>query len=391
MENWLNNEYMIAIDLILLTIATSAIIFMIKYKHIFKLYQLTNTMILILSGLLIIISIYALDLFSMTVLPKIIGASDAFKTMENLHMKHAWGLNFIGLSAIAIGIYKLISKFIKTLTNLEVTKKELLSALNTKERFLAKMSHELRTPLTAIIGFSAILNRQSTDMEKGNVPGLAPSSNSFDSKRIPTNKTILNYSHYILESGQQLLSLIEHLLYVANPKEQLENPDIGPIDLKPIIDDTIIMMTTAARQKGIKIKNTLPKIMPPVIGNDMALCQVFLNLLNNAISFSKENSTIEITGSMNKKTFFCHIEDHGIGISNVDMHRIFEPFEQANDSIEGLGLGLPVCNKFMDKLGGSLNIDSKLGVGTKVTVGLIKAMETSISTTHFTAMEKTIH
>jgi signal transduction histidine kinase len=194
-----------------------------------------------------------------------------------------------------------------------------------------------------------------------------------------------------LESGQQLLSLIEHLLYVANPKEQLENPDIGPIDLKPIIDDTIIMMTTAARQKGIKIKNTLPKIMPPVIGNDMALCQVFLNLLNNAISFSKENSTIEITGSMNKKTFFCHIEDHGIGISNVDMHRIFEPFEQANDSIEGLGLGLPVCNKFMDKLGGSLNIDSKLGVGTKVTVGLIKAMETSISTTHFTAMEKTIH
>jgi len=221
-----------------------------------------------------------------------------------------------------------------------------------KTEFLANMSHELRTPLNAIIGFSEII--------VGRVFG-------DDQERYR------DYAQDIVDSGRHLLTIINDILDIA----KIES---GRLDLS---DDRVTVATTLraclnivrerASAAGLELAAELPDRLPEVRADERALKQVLLNLLTNAIKFTKSGGQVTVTAARTTDGGLAvQVADSGIGIAQEDLERVFSPFEQVENAMsrtaEGTGLGLPLARSLVELHGGRVEIDSAPGVGTTVTV-----------------------
>ena len=223
-----------------------------------------------------------------------------------------------------------------------------------KSDFLANMSHELRTPLNAIIGFSELLG---TD-------GLGPMR---DGK-------YLEYVGDIHSSGLHLLSIINDVLDMAkieSGKLELARETIGVWQL---VGDTLRMVREQATKTGIELVTALPEREVAVVGDERAIKQALLNILSNAVKFSKQGARIDIRAASEGQRLVLEIEDHGIGMTPEELVRAMQPFEQANSGTArnygGTGLGLPIAKGLVEAHGGTLTIDSAIGIGTKVRIVL---------------------
>ncbi len=226
-------------------------------------------------------------------------------------------------------------------------------ANRTKSEFLATMSHELRTPLNAIIGFS--------EMISSGIYGPIG-----DSKYVEYLKDI-NYS------GKHLLDLINDILDISRVEAGQVELYEEEVDIVSVIDTVGRLLSEKAKEGSVSIETEIEGNPPLLLADERRVKQILLNLMTNAVKFTPEGGEITIKAGVNDDgavTF--SVIDTGIGIAPADIPKVLKPFRQADNTLsrkhEGTGLGLPLAKSFVELHGGSLDLKSRLGTGTTVTV-----------------------
>jgi signal transduction histidine kinase len=228
------------------------------------------------------------------------------------------------------------------------------SANRAKSEFLANMSHELRTPLNAIIGFSEAM---MTEM--------------FG----PIGEQYQGYATDIHRSGQHLLQLVQDILDISKIERGNVELSESVIDMSVMIDTAIKIVEPRARESHISIEWSIADGGQLLYADEKCIKQIILNIVINAIKFSRTNGQVDIVAGISRDgTYRLSIADNGIGIDPGEIPRLMQPFEQMARSMtrkhEGYGLGLPMVNSLTRLHGGHLDIQSKPGVGSLITIVL---------------------
>jgi cell cycle sensor histidine kinase DivJ len=227
-------------------------------------------------------------------------------------------------------------------------------ANDAKGRFLATMSHELRTPLNAIIGFSELL------MNEDIIP--------IDGARRR------DYANLINESGHHLLSVVNGILDMS--KIETGRFEITPEPFAPaaVIRGCCDLLVLKAREAGVELVMRVPDGLPEIVADKRALKQILLNLISNAIKFTDRGGRVTVAAARDADAISLSIEDTGVGIGEDDLPRLGDPFFQARATYDrpydGTGLGLSIVKGLVALHGGRVEIRSRLGEGTCVTVHL---------------------
>ena len=245
-----------------------------------------------------------------------------------------------------------------TMAELEAAKKEAERANAAKSDFLSRMSHDMRTPLNGIIGIIEINSRHND-----------PVLQEENRKKAKV-------------AADHLLSLINDILELSKLEDSRTPLVTEPFDIRTVASDVMTMVRMRAAESGVTLEydeDPTVFVHPYVYGNPLYLRQIFLNIAGNAIKYNRPGGTvrgrIDYEGEEGDTvTYSCTIADNGIGISEEFLAHIFEPFVQANSgartTYQGVGLGMSIVKSIVDKMGGKIDVKSKLGEGStfKVTI-----------------------
>ena len=216
-----------------------------------------------------------------------------------------------------------------------------------KDHFISFVSHELRTPITSIKLFLSLFK-----------------SGKFGK----INKEQGNAISTLINENNRLSDLITNLLTISRIEAKKLNLEKTDFQLHEIIDGLYINI---ARNSGILVVNKVPKRFWVNADKNM-IKQVYINLINNAIKFSKKGGKIELKAGRNKKEWFLSVKDHGIGISKSELPKLFDKFYQADTKhtrmYQGIGLGLAIVRNIVELHGGRIDVNSTLGKGTEFTI-----------------------
>lgn len=237
-------------------------------------------------------------------------------------------------------------------------KREAEQASLAKSQFLANMSHELRTPLNAIIGFTELL----VERDAGEL-----------------NPAQQQYLADVLQSSRHLLALINDLLDLAKVEAGRMDLDVGDVNLRELLDGSLIMVSQRARKQGIALETKLESLPVTIRADERKLKQILYNLLSNAVKFTPDGGRVTASGEIllrkngrwldrrgeglpasiaggDGSWLKIAVADTGIGIPRGDLERIFESFEQGDGSntrrFQGTGLGLTLTRKLVALHGG---------------------------------------
>ena len=258
------------------------------------------------------------------------------------------------ITASVIGVAAMINRFTKwqETANEKLTKtaERAVAAEKAKSRFLAQMSHEIRTPINAVLGMNEMILRESSD------------------------KSIREYAGNIHSAGKNLLGLINSILDFSKIEEG--KMEIIPIkyDTASMIESVINSVSKRASDKGLVFEAHIDSTLPTSLyGDDMRVSQVAVNLLTNAVKYTREGRVdLYIDGKHiddNTIALCVRVKDTGIGIKEEDMEKLFESFtrleENRNRTIEGTGLGMAIVNRLLDMMGSKLEVHSVYGEGSE--------------------------
>jgi two-component system sensor histidine kinase BarA len=224
---------------------------------------------------------------------------------------------------------------------------ELFKANKLKSEFLANMSHEFRTPLNAILGFAQLLREKpGEDFEK-----------------------LKRYAQNIIESGRNLLNMINDLLELAKAEAGKIEMRIEKTSIQELCRGLVAFFSPLAQEKMIKVRLAIDEDIPLVQTDSGKVQQILYNLLSNAVKFTPQRGRVEIAAKMlDDKTVRISVIDTGPGISPQDQEKIFEKFRQVDGSITrpgtGTGLGLAICKELATLLAGYISLESEPGTGS---------------------------
>ncbi|MDR0335849.1 MAG: response regulator [Planctomycetaceae bacterium] len=243
-------------------------------------------------------------------------------------------------------------------------KNQYLNRLNElKDEFMANTSHELRTPINGIIGIvESMIDGATGSLTQEQKFNLAIVSNS----------------------GKRLSNLVNDILDFTKLKNKEIILQIKPVDLKTIVDTVIILSKPLIKGKELVLVNTIDHSLPIVDADENRIQQILYNLLGNAVKFT-DKGTVSVSANVVDNMVAVSVTDTGIGIPEDKFDCIFESFEQVDGSTAreygGTGLGLSITKKLVELHGGTVNVESKEGEGSKFTftVPLSKATRESIA------------
>lgn len=223
-----------------------------------------------------------------------------------------------------------------------------------KSNFLANMSHEIRTPMNAIIGMDEMILRDAKDAK------------------------IKRYARDIQSAGKTLLSIINDILDLS--KIESGKMELNPVeyDFASVLNDIVNMTMNKAREKGLFYElEVAPDIPSVLIGDEIRIRQIILNLTNNAIKYTESGRIdIYISFEHDESRLVIRVSDTGMGIRREDMNKLFSSFqrldETKNRNIEGTGLGLNITKQLIEMMGGTINVESEYGKGSVFTARIIQ-------------------
>ena len=224
--------------------------------------------------------------------------------------------------------------------------RELETASRHKSEFLANMSHELRTPLNAIIGFSQVLR-----------DGLFGEVNAKQEE----------YLEDILTSGHHLLALINDVLDLSKVEAGQVQLELAPFSIEDALERGVSMVREQATRNGVQVTLHANDGLHVVTGDERRVRQVIFNLLSNAVKFTSAGGSVDVTATRANGEVRVSVADTGPGITEDDLGRIFEEFQQTEAGArqhEGTGLGLALSKRFVEMHGGRIWCDSEVGKGS---------------------------
>ena len=238
---------------------------------------------------------------------------------------------------------------------LQVAVENAESANHAKSTFLFNMSHDIRTPMNAIIGYADLASRHSDDPAK-----------------------LKKYMENIQVCGQNLLMLLNNVLDLARIENDKTEMEYSVSDIDKDFRNCIAMFRNLADSKGQTLMVTTQLLHPYIYADIPHLTEVCTNLVSNAVKYTGAGGTIrcDVTQKPGEKESWCNmvitVADNGIGMSQEFQKHIFEPFERERTStiskVEGSGIGMGIVKKLVGLMGGTVAVESKIGVGSTFTV-----------------------
>ncbi len=248
-----------------------------------------------------------------------------------------------------LGIAKDITESKKAKEAIIEAKEEAEKANLLKETFLANMSHEIRTPMNAIIGFTDLLLRRNLQNQER------------------------EFIQTIKNSGESLLRIINDVLDISKINSGMITFEEHPLSITEIFASLNIMLTQKAKEKNLLLSFDVAENIPgTVLGDPTRLTQIIINLVGNAIKFTKTGSVLVSAKLLKEEAQTCEVgffvQDTGIGIPNDKLQTVFERFAQAEThttrNYGGTGLGLSIAKQLVELQGGSIAVKSEVGSGT---------------------------
>ena len=238
---------------------------------------------------------------------------------------------------------------------LQVAVENAESANHAKSTFLFNMSHDIRTPMNAIIGYADLASRHLDDPAK-----------------------LKNYMENIQVCGQNLLMLLNNVLDLARIENDKTEMEYSVSDIEKDFRNCVAMFRNQADSKGQTLMVTTQLQYPYIYADIPHLTEICTNLVSNAVKYTGAGGTIrcDVTQKPGEKEGWCDtvvtVADNGIGMSQEFQKHIFEPFERERTStvskVEGSGIGMGIVKKLVGLMGGTVAVESRIGVGSKFTV-----------------------
>ena len=232
---------------------------------------------------------------------------------------------------------------------LDMARKQAIQASRVKSEFLANISHEIRTPMNGVIGFTNLLLNSSIDI------------------------TQKDYLLTIRKSANNLLSIIEDILDFSKIEAGKMTLDKMSYSLRDCVEEVVTMLSPSSVKKNIELIPLIYRNVPEqMLGDPIRVRQILTNLISNAIKFTEKGSIVvrilledeDVESQIIRTT----ITDTGIGMTDEQLSKLFQPFSQVNQQINrhhsGTGLGLVICKKLVEQMGGEIHVESKSNEGT---------------------------
>lgn len=221
-----------------------------------------------------------------------------------------------------------------------------------KSDFLSNISHELRTPLSVVVGFVYLL------------------LNQVIGKLTEEQQKVLET---VYRNSEELLELIDNVLWMTSLNAGDTNPTLERFDAREVVSETMKRYDKSIREKGLRLDVQLSPKQSFLVSDRAKVERVFQNVFNNAVKFTNEGEiVVKVQPSAQNDGVEFEVTDTGVGIEQSKIDSIFEPFHQADNSMQrsfsGLGIGLTVARRMAELVGGKLTVTSQPGVGTRVTM-----------------------
>ena len=277
---------------------------------------------------------------------------------EQIETPRTWELseqNFISSIAEFVALTLEVCDRKRAESALHEAKEAAEVANRAKSTFLGNISHELRTPLSSILGITEALQDQ--------VYGLVSQEQR-------------QYLNMLESSGKNLLELINQILDLTDIESSKIELQLAATSIQGLCDSSLSFVKHLAFQKNIQLSVQIPEELEPIQVDERRIRQVFINLLTNAIKFTKEGGKvwIEVQPNSTNEYIFFSVVDTGIGMLSDDLFKLFQPFVQVENSFThrstGTGLGLVMVQKIVELHGGTVHAESQLGKGSRFTVKL---------------------
>ncbi|MBR5908812.1 MAG: response regulator [Schwartzia sp.] len=288
----------------------------------------------------------------------VVGYADRDFFSSGLAKIHLLVLWVFGLLILLFSVFTLYS-FTAALQaeeskELKEAKEEAERANQAKSSFLASMSHEIRTPINAVLGMNEMIRREADDEQ------------------------IRKYSWNIKSASETLLSLINDILDFSKIESGKMEIVETTYQLSSLLNDVVNMIRYKAEQKGlafaVKVDETIPDSL---IGDEVRIRQVIVNILNNAVKYTPEGSvTFDVQGEKTDDGVLLRVAsiDTGLGIKEEDKGKLFSKFQrldvEKNRNVEGTGLGLSITLRLVEMMKGNIDVESVYGEGSTFTITL---------------------
>ncbi len=231
--------------------------------------------------------------------------------------------------------------------DLSVSNQRLQKTLDGKSVFIGQMSHEVRTPLNAIIGLSEVLQRTELNTEQ------------------------MDYVNTINDGANSLIVLLDDMLEITKIEAGRVELHPEPIDLHTLLKHTVTMFKQTAKEKGLSLSLKVYSNVPKAVSIDIGRYkQIVNNLINNAVKNTEQGGIViqlsytPDTVSQGVGTLMTRVIDSGIGIPQDKLKTIFNVYEQIGQSVQGVGLGLSICQQLSELMMGKISCKSKVGQGS---------------------------